>query len=157
MSQTPQLVDGMLRCVKCGVLKILGDFPKSRRKKLGVRSRCKSCCNEANRLYYRREEKAVRERQSAFNRTEHRRAYARKYQRERHRRIRDEMATRPRPEGCEICGNAPAYFDHDHTSGAFRGWLCINCNTALGYAKDNPVVLRALADYLEQQVKEDAA
>jgi hypothetical protein len=59
---------------------------------------------------------------------------------------------RTRPERCEVCGAAGRInFDHDHYTGDFRGWLCHGCNVALGYAKDDPLILRALADYLERQ------
>lgn len=39
--------------------------------------------------------------------------------------------------------------DHDHETGYIRGLLCIECNTALGLAKDSPQRLRDLAKYLE--------
>lgn len=39
--------------------------------------------------------------------------------------------------------------DHSHITGIVRGLLCGNCNVALGNAKDDPVILRRLADYLE--------
>lgn len=48
----------------------------------------------------------------------------------------------PCPENCESCGR-PRWLeirdfalDHDHTTGAFRGWLCWHCNTALGLLGD---------------------
>lgn len=64
-------------------------------------------------------------------------------------------ATHPRPDVCEVCdkpptGKHPLHFDHCHTTGAFRGWLCVGCNTALGSALDDPAILRKLADYLER-------
>jgi hypothetical protein len=40
--------------------------------------------------------------------------------------------------------------DHHHGDGHIRGLLCLGCNTALGYAKDSPSILRALADYAEK-------
>jgi hypothetical protein len=39
--------------------------------------------------------------------------------------------------------------DHDHETGAFRGWLCTNCNVMLGSAEDNPAILLGLINYLE--------
>ncbi|WP_425584779.1 endonuclease domain-containing protein [Yinghuangia aomiensis] len=47
--------------------------------------------------------------------------------------------------------------DHSHASGRVRKLLCHSCNLALGHAKDNPGILRALADYLEQHADDDAA
>ena len=41
--------------------------------------------------------------------------------------------------------------DHKHDeSKLFRGILCGNCNRMIGFAKDNPEVLRAGAEYLEK-------
>lgn len=70
-----------------------------------------------------------------------------------------EVAATPYPDDarCEVCGveppNCGLHLDHDHESGAFRGWLCRDCNTALGLAGDNPERLRALADYLDRKAR----
>lgn len=69
-----------------------------------------------------------------------------------HNRLRskERAAGRPIAECCEICGSTTELcFDHSHATGKFRGWLCHNCNFALGHAKDDPATLRALATYLE--------
>ena len=39
--------------------------------------------------------------------------------------------------------------DHDHKTGKIRGFICNNCNVALGRVEDSPEILRALAVYLE--------
>lgn len=67
----------------------------------------------------------------------------------------ERAAGRQRPLLCEVCGNPQKgkkvlAFDHCHTHGHFRGWLCSLCNWALGNAKDNPDTLRKLADYLDR-------
>ena len=55
-----------------------------------------------------------------------------------------------RPSKCSVCKRVGRIcFDHDHSTGEFRGWLCTQCNTALGHAKDSPKLLRKLAEYLE--------
>ena len=67
-----------------------------------------------------------------------------------------EIAGRPRPFVCELCGD-PNFrrddviaFDHCHKHNHFRGWLCDRCNTTIGQAEDNPELLRKMANYLEK-------
>ena len=53
---------------------------------------------------------------------------------------------------CLLCRVVPAVglvVDHCHAIGDFRGLLCHNCNTAIGLAGDDPVLLRKMADYVE--------
>lgn len=57
--------------------------------------------------------------------------------------------------GCAICGKPPEGrnldVDHCHKTGAVRGLLCMRCNQQLlPIAKDDSVLLRAAADYLER-------
>lgn len=61
-------------------------------------------------------------------------------------------------DACAIC-SAPltldvgggAHLDHDHDTGLARGFLCRNCNSLLGMAKDSPSRLRAAALYLDRR------
>jgi hypothetical protein len=67
----------------------------------------------------------------------------------------EEMAGRPRPETCEACGGPPdhkkgLHFDHCHTNGHFRGWICRSCNLALGNVQDDPIRLLKLVAYLKR-------
>jgi hypothetical protein len=43
--------------------------------------------------------------------------------------------------------------DHCHESGRVRGFLCNDCNSALGYCRDNPAVLLGLVEYLKRATK----
>jgi hypothetical protein len=60
------------------------------------------------------------------------------------------------PDRCQVCSHKQQrkghqmVFDHDHRTGQFRGWLCHNCNVVLGLVADSPMILRALAGYLER-------
>lgn len=59
------------------------------------------------------------------------------------------------PAICDVCGGVNAngrkiHVDHDHTTGAVRGFLCSGCNSALGLVKEDPERLRKLAEYIER-------
>lgn len=73
-------------------------------------------------------ERYLRERQTLTQKTKRR-------QRER-KRLGLPEPTRPMPLFCEASGMPPGkqslHLDHDHISGAFRGWLSAPCNLALG-------------------------
>jgi len=61
---------------------------------------------------------------------------------------------------CAICNDVlgsthHAQIDHCHATGVVRGLLCINCNWMLGKSRDNPVTLRAAADYLERSKEKE--
>lgn len=53
----------------------------------------------------------------------------------------DPSHSRPKPDVCEMCQGPPTAqgicFDHDHTTGRFRGWLCGRCNSGLGMLGDH--------------------
>ena len=55
---------------------------------------------------------------------------------------------------CAICGDLPSgkalHVDHNHKDGAIRGLLCNRCNRCLGLFKDDPAVIKAALDYLEE-------
>jgi len=75
--------------------------------------------------------------------------YYNKVTRERKEKKLAEIAGRPRPTNCELCGSDKRImFDHDHSTGKFRGWLCHNCNSALGHSRDNPELLYKMIAYL---------
>lgn len=49
---------------------------------------------------------------------------------------------------------ARACLDHNHATGQRRAILCNGCNLAIGYAREEPARLRALAAYLESYASE---
>ena len=68
---------------------------------------------------------------------------------------------KPDPETfqCPICKkkefsrNMGACLDHDHKTGEFRGWICNECNSALGFFEDNLNYIRRAIPYLENHQK----
>lgn len=67
---------------------------------------------------------------------------------------------------CAICREpfgdiSTVHVDHDHNKGCcgpkkackkcIRGLLCFGCNTGIGKLKDDPVLLRRAADYVEKE------
>lgn len=60
---------------------------------------------------------------------------------------------------CAICGTClterQAFVDHCHATGIVRDLLCTLCNSGLGFARDSPEVLRAMADYVERHASRE--
>lgn len=50
---------------------------------------------------------------------------------------------------CDICRKeSRVLWDHDHASGEHRGWLCQNCNQALGLVNDSVETLLRMEKYV---------
>ncbi len=58
-------------------------------------------------------------------------------------------------ENCPICSrkvqelDKRLSIDHCHTTGKIRGFLCSNCNAALGYLRDDPHAISNLLSYVQ--------
>lgn len=48
------------------------------------------------------------------------------------------------------CNKQAFAADHDHEFGEARGVLCWSCNVSLGHLKEDPDLIRGLAEYAEQ-------
>jgi hypothetical protein len=58
---------------------------------------------------------------------------------------------RPTDSKCSICHReAQLCLDHDHVTGKFRGYICRDCNMALGKLGDTVEAIRRVLAYLEQ-------
>lgn len=64
------------------------------------------------------------------------------------------VPTRSEPKLCECCGHGCGKrafnLDHDHATGAFRGWLCGNCNRAIGLLGDTVESVERALNYLRR-------
>ena len=54
---------------------------------------------------------------------------------------------------CPICGQRfnpkDPVLDHDHQTGLPRAFLCIACNSGLGFFRDSPEIMRRAARYVK--------
>lgn len=83
---------------------------------------------------------------------------AREYERTKGRkRAKLPEPTRPAPAVCEACERASTHalcIDHDHLTGAFRGWLCHACNRGIGSLGDSVNGVQKALAYLERVEKD---
>ena len=76
-------------------------------------------------------------------------------------KIAKAKCTVPKSTCCDMCGriediekqkNSKIVFDHDHTTGKFRGWICDSCNRGLSNLGDDVAgVINALNYLLERR------
>jgi len=53
---------------------------------------------------------------------------------------------------CDLCSTpSKLILDHDHRTGKFRGYLCLNCNLGLGKLGDNLESLKRAVAYLKKK------
>ena len=125
---------GKKPCGRCGEVKPLTEFHRTKAKSIGYVSRCKTCTA------------AVRDRES-HNENARRRKYVVRYGITLEERDALVAAQGGR---CRICREEkPLLVDHCHKTSVVRGMLCRQCNVVLGHAKDRPDILRAAIEYLE--------
>ncbi len=58
---------------------------------------------------------------------------------------------------CLICEEPATCVDHNHTTNAIRGLLCIKCNAGIGQFNENPTLLRKAAEYIIATLKQTVA
>ena len=136
-------------CITCLEIKAADEFYRVGPQKQYLQSECITCFNLGTRLRYKKDpQKRIRETGIS----------------QRQRKLLAGGRT-TEPTECEICG-AEAYserngrhqngnfkrlaFDHDHTTGEFRGWLCSKCNVGIGHFEDDPNLLLLAGMYLER-------
>ena len=57
--------------------------------------------------------------------------------------------SRPEDGKCQCCGKIRRLvLEHDHHTGAFRGWTCSQCNVGLGFFGDSMVGIRRAVQYM---------
>jgi hypothetical protein len=132
-------------CHTCGEDKDLEDFPPSRWYKTGRGSKCTECFIPDSRAQYAKYEK----RTMTDEQRDQRRARVWGLT------VEDAVSILEAQGGvCAICQKEMDKYDtdHDHVTGAIRGFLCRKCNLALGLFGDDVEVLRRAVAYLDSQV-----
>lgn len=166
---------GSKRCTKCGLVKPLTEFYAAAGMRDGHRNDCIPCNKAAKRERHARNPEPYRKRarEWAAENAERRAAYQAEYRNrpERKRVMRDLYYRRTyglsvdeadeilaaQNGRCAICCRpAPErlgsmHLDHDHRTGAIRGFLCVDCNHGLGKLRDSPELLLRAVVYLRQR------
>ena len=118
-----------MACRECRVVKPMDEFVKRSSHPWGRDTRCTVCA-------------------LAYNRARHLRVTLEKYG------LTEEQYTalgESQGWACAMCiRNEPLVFDHCHTTGAFRGLLCHQCNKAIGLLRDDPATLLRGIQYLRR-------
>ena len=123
------------RCGSCGEIKFLEEFNRDRRRMSGYSSTCKMCRQESKRRFLAKHPE--------YNEME---SWKRRYglSREEYHQIFEDQEGR-----CFICDEErKLHVDHDHRTNKVRALLCHECNSVVGYSREDPVVLRAGIEYL---------
>jgi hypothetical protein len=118
--------DGFRWCPGCQQAVAHEDYSRNSRQSAGFGSLCLRCHRRSsNEAYWKRRYGLTRAEVDA---------------------LREEQG-----DACAVCGAAgPEHLDHDHQTGRIRALLCQRCNQGLGLLRDDPTVLRAAADYVEE-------
>lgn len=143
-------------CSDCGEIKPHSEFHKNKgtKRHLGLAYYCKECACRRGRknhqLRYKSEEVYREQKRSS-------------YIKNRFGLTLDQYTEKLKAQECKcaLCGvELPTsghitHLDHCHKTGKLRDFLCTNCNRGLGHFKDDPLVLRKAADYIESHSKGD--
>lgn len=145
------------RCSKCGTEKEMDNFYKQtdKRYKTDVRSWCKKCFLKYSNETTKKWRKNNPEEYSLCQRKQRLRKYWPNMSGEEAIKEYNKIFVSQRGK-CAACGShqnkltRALAVDHDHKTNKIRGLLCMNCNRALGYSKDDIFVLKALVNYLRK-------
>lgn len=146
-------------CTECGEVKDLDEYAPNSMGFLGRANKCRPCFNRYQNVLIEKTPGARERRREYSSRPEVIAAQRMHWVRRTYGPVGVALEER-RVAGdpCDVCGEVtPAMsLDHCHVSGVVRGLLCRNCNWALGKVQDDPVILRALADYVENHRRAQA-
>lgn len=153
-----RLAEGFKVCPKCKIEKPFSAYPRNKRTKHGIGSRCSICTVSEVQAYRATAEGAQNHREASkkwreANMERHKDNNAKRSYGLEHGQYDAMLATQDGK--CAICKTAEPgtrlvrfHIDHSHSSSKIRGLLCEHCNRGLGHFKDDPALMRRAADYL---------
>lgn len=140
-------------CYGCKVHKPFSEFHRNKRRASGYDGKCKSCAKVQSAAYYRANKDRIEARVADWRSRNPGWAAAQSW------RVKYGLSAdaywemyETQDGKCALCGKKFAHtphVDHDHDTGLVRSLLCRVCNVGLGQFGDDPVRLRAAADYVE--------
>jgi hypothetical protein len=159
------------RCSTCGIWRPLTQYYTAKGTRDGLRGDCKPCFRERAAKRYQENPGPARERAREWARNnpervkarmEKDKASGRKAARDRQSYIRRtyglteadyDLLVAKQGARCATCGYRPTgkarlHLDHDHDTGAIRGFLCFRCNNGIGDFGDSVGVLLNVIAYL---------
>jgi len=136
----------MKTCNKCGETK---EFSKNKNNKDGLQNACKSCMQQSKKKW------------RANNPESHKQSYTKSNLKNSYNITLEEydQMLMAQKGCCKICSRHHTEFkralavDHCHETGKIRALLCFNCNSVLGYAKEDTNTLKSAIKYLKQHGK----
>lgn len=150
-------------CSHCKIEKSVSEFVKKKQNKDGLHSWCDNCRVGQYKIYSKKyggtaKGLATRKKWRDNNREKYNRMLLKSHLK-RHYNLTIEQyegLLESQNGVCAICKRPEKYknrkylaVDHDHVTEKIRGLLCNKCNCVLGYAEDNPLVLKAAVEYLK--------
>lgn len=120
----------------------VSNFYSSKKDSSGYQGYCKNCCKKIGTAWGKKNPRKIKHNQLQI-----------KYKisiDEYEKRLKDQN------DCCEICYTHKDEFkyalvvDHNHITGQNRGILCNQCNTALGYLKENENIVSNLLNYIKK-------
>ena len=146
------------RCPRCEQDKFFSAFGKDKTKKTGLSSYCLDCAKANRKINYAKNPKHEKRKLTEYYKAnkEQFRSYSLKSLYDLSAETYKEMLAQQN-SSCKICKThennlkRKLFVDHCHETGKVRGLLCQSCNTMLGNAKDNVLVLQSAINYLSNQ------
>lgn len=146
-------------CTKC---KKIGDFSKDKTKKDGLHSICKKC-QKITTQNYLKNNTDVHEKRKQISKLWRTNNYEKSQQSVTNATLKSKYGITLNEYNellknqnfcCAVCFDVPTkqrlHVDHCHKTMKVRGLLCQACNVSIGKMKDDPSLLRALANYVEE-------